>query len=164
MTENLSFTAMLLGFSLLTFISLNDNINSKVIPVVTVSETEDPNKNEITCLANNIYHEARDQPLRGKIAVTNVVLNRTHSGDYPNTPCKVIEQKNQFSWVPSKQVITDRYSYKDAYVIAENVYYGKYVDITKGSLYYHAKNVKPYWSKKMKRTMIISDHVFYRDV
>ena len=38
------------------------------------------------CLALNAYHEARNQDIRGMIAVTQVVMHRVESDLYPNTP------------------------------------------------------------------------------
>ena len=54
-------------------------------------EASDAN-NEIFCLAQNIYFEAGNQPLAGKIAVSQVVLNRTQHPNYPTTVCGVIYQ------------------------------------------------------------------------
>ena len=47
---------------------------------------------EVSCLADNIYWEARNQPTRGMIAVANVTRNRVKSPHYPNTYCEVIKQ------------------------------------------------------------------------
>ena len=44
------------------------------------------------CLADNMYFEARNQGTAGIIAVSNVVLNRVKSKDYPNTICEVVRQ------------------------------------------------------------------------
>ena len=41
--------------------------------------------NDVLCLAQNIYHEARSQPSIEKIAISQVVLNRVKSKRYPNT-------------------------------------------------------------------------------
>ena len=48
-------------------------------------------KKEITCLAKNMYFEARNEGTAGVLGVTNVVLNRVKSDLYPNTICGVIE-------------------------------------------------------------------------
>ena len=60
---------------------------------------------EITCLAQNIYFEARSEPVAGMLAVGHVVLNRVASDRFPDTVCKVIRQggerrrhRCQFSW------------------------------------------------------------------
>ena len=48
----------------------------------------------IMCLALNIYYEARSEPLAGKIAVSEVVLNRVADTRYPNTICEVVYEIN----------------------------------------------------------------------
>ncbi len=44
------------------------------------------------CLANAIYFEARSEPVRGQMAVAQVVVNRAFSGFYPNDICGVVYQ------------------------------------------------------------------------
>lgn len=61
---------------------------------------------EVSCLAHAIYYEARNQGRRGMEAVGWVVVNRTISGNYPETICGVVTQNKmwhgkhvcQFSW------------------------------------------------------------------
>ena len=85
-------------------------------------------KEDVVCLAQNVYHEARDQSERGQVAVTHVVLNRMKSDRYPGTACKVIRQamwengqivkdKCQFSWYCDGRpdVNPDRPTEKDAW-------------------------------------------------
>ena len=48
-----------------------------------------------------VFHEAGNQPVKGKMATLEVVQNRVNSSKYPNSHCAVIRQKNQFSWVNS---------------------------------------------------------------
>ena len=55
-------------------------------------------------LSRIIYAESGNQPLDGKIAVGNVVLNRVASPRFPNSVYEVIFQRNQFTapmWRPS---------------------------------------------------------------
>ena len=52
----------------------------------------------ITCLAQNIYFEARDQPTIGQRAVAEVVLNRVHDQRWPDTVCEVIREGPTYSW------------------------------------------------------------------
>ena len=55
--------------------------------------------NDIYCLAQNIYFEAGNQPLAGKIAVSQVVLNRVKHPSYPDNICDVIYQaKMKVNW------------------------------------------------------------------
>ena len=59
---------------------------------------------EIFCLARNIYFEAGNQPLAGRLAVGHVVINRRNNGLFPNTICEVVHDggtrrnRCQFSW------------------------------------------------------------------
>ena len=48
---------------------------------------------QLTCLAQNIYHEAGSESLAGKVAVAQVTINRAKSGDFPSTICGVVNQK-----------------------------------------------------------------------
>ena len=44
---------------------------------------------QATCLAKNMYYEARSQGLAGQLAVSLVVLNRVKDNRYPNTICEL---------------------------------------------------------------------------
>ena len=47
---------------------------------------------ELWCLSQNIYFEARAEGVEGKAAVANVTRNRVVSKDFPNTYCGVVYQ------------------------------------------------------------------------
>ena len=53
-------------------------------------------QDEVKCLAQNIYFEARDQKTKGQIAVALVTINRVESRRFPNTVCKVVYQANRY--------------------------------------------------------------------
>ena len=67
-------------------------------------------KKQLTCLAKNIYFEARNEPFAGQFAVALVTLNRVSDTTFPDTICKVVNQgihtadgfpkrdRCQFSW------------------------------------------------------------------
>lgn len=127
------------------------------------------------CLARAIYWEARNQSLQGMIAVGLVVMNRVRDGQFANTPCEVVYQGCQFSWVCSKRNKQDPAKVgndndKQAWAISISVanelllMYDTFNDITKGAIYFHAYYVKPNWStwKKIEKTVRIDDHIFYR--
>ena len=112
-----------------------------------------PNKKELECLATNIYHEARGEPLKGQVAVALVTLNRVADPRYPKTICKVVFQKNQFSWTNvSTKIVYDLESL-DAAIKAVN-YKGVFE-----ATHYHATHVNPNW--KLKQVAKIGNHVFY---
>ncbi len=119
---------------------------------------------EVTCLTENIYFEARDQSIIGQIAVGQVTLNRYMSKRYPNTICKVVKQKLQFSWYwdGKSDIMKETRAKEQSYKVAIGVLSGKYLDPTKGALYYHNFTVSPYWIKNLKLTTIIDSHLFYK--
>ena len=47
---------------------------------------------EATCLAEAVYHEARNEPIKGQIAVAQVVLNRRQSPKHPQRHLQRIGQ------------------------------------------------------------------------
>ena len=50
------------------------------------------NMDELKCMAENIYFEARAESIEGKAAVANVTRNRVESDQFPNTYCDVVYQ------------------------------------------------------------------------
>lgn len=141
----------------------------KPVVVTPVVATKD-----ISCLALNIYFEARSEPLNGKIAVSHVVLNRKASKQYPDSVCKVVKQgrtwknnmvrhKCQFSWMcdGKSDKPKDKTAWEAAKVLAKGILEGKISDPTDGALFYHADYVKPRWAASMKRTSQFGTHIFY---
>ena len=59
---------------------------------------------EAFCLAKNIYFEAGNQPLAGKLAVAHVVRNRVEDSQFPDTYCGVIYDVKEWrtSWRGNK--------------------------------------------------------------
>lgn len=49
-------------------------------------------KDELLCLAQNIYFEARAESMSGKAAVGNVTRNRVNDSRWPDTYCEVVGQ------------------------------------------------------------------------
>ena len=50
------------------------------------------NQDELWCLSQNIYFEARAESYSGKQAVANVTRNRLKSEAHPNTYCSVVKE------------------------------------------------------------------------
>ena len=54
---------------------------------------------EARCLAENVYHEARNQGTAGWLAVASVTMNRVIDNRFPNTICEVVFQaETKESW------------------------------------------------------------------
>jgi N-acetylmuramoyl-L-alanine amidase len=128
----------------------------------------------ITCLALNIFFEARNQPINGQVAVTQVVLNRVIDDRFPNDPCKVIKEgpihngmpvrhQCQFSWYCDGKSDTpsDKDAYRWATYVAIGVMDGDYEDEVENSTHYHADHVSPNWSFIQNRIVTIGNHIFY---
>ena len=147
---------------------------------------------ELYCLAQNIYFEAKSEPLAGQYAVADVVLNRVNDTRYPNTICEVVQEgpikeswktkqdttlsdderiyyprKNrcQFSWYCDGKADNVRDS--DAWRIAQEVAFriveeNRMRGITEGATHYHADYVSPKWASKIQLVGSISTHIFYR--
>ena len=62
------------------------------------------NADNLYWLSHIIYAESGNQPLDGKIAVGNVVLNRMNSPMFPNTVYGVVFQRNQFTPVANGSI------------------------------------------------------------
>jgi N-acetylmuramoyl-L-alanine amidase len=137
------------------------------------SLAEQDRNRDLTCLALNIYHEARGEPMAGKYAVAEVTMNRVAAKAYPNTVCEVVYQKNwdvirrryvaAFSWTEIDPVRQLRPKvWQDAWTAAEAVYYGRHAPQLKGALFYHAKTIRPSWARGKKPVAQIGRHIFYR--
>ena len=51
-----------------------------------------PDPTEVMCLAENMYHEAKNQGTAGWSAVASVTFNRIRDSRFPNTVCEVVKQ------------------------------------------------------------------------
>ena len=52
---------------------------------------------ELECMERAMYFESNRSSRDGMIAVGSVVMNRVNSGQFPNSVCGVVGQKNQFA-------------------------------------------------------------------
>jgi hypothetical protein len=127
--------------------------------------------NDVYCMAQNIYFEAGNQPLAGKIAVAQVVLNRLDHPNYPGTMCEVIYQaKWKENWLGNQVPIRNqcqlirnyRAEGKDKPILLHFSTDEVYGDITEGATHYHNDQVYPYWADSLNETVIINNHIFYK--
>ena len=123
------------------------------------------------CLTNAIYFEARGEPVRGQIAVAQVVMNRVFSGYYPDSVCGVVYQNArrhracQFSFAcdGKRERVAEPDARKRAEEIAHDTLDGKLwlPDVGKAT-HYHAYWVHPWWVRTMRKLDRIGVHTFYR--
>ena len=125
----------------------------------------------LTCLALNVYYEARSEPMDGQYAVAHVVLNRVADDSFPDDACKVVKQgyhkgrhRCQFSWYcdGKSDKPKDNMSWIVAQVVAYNTLYGYHKDNTHGATHYHATYVNPWWRKHYDKTVAHGSHIFYK--
>jgi spore germination cell wall hydrolase CwlJ-like protein len=128
---------------------------------------------EWSCLSEALYFEARGESIIGQFAVAEVILNRVDSKSFPKTICQVVAQGTkkgrrhncQFSYNCDglAERIRDKSAYKISQKVAKIMMSDEPRAITYGALYYHAKFVRPKWSRRLKRTATIGLHHFYAD-
>ncbi|MGI9383713.1 MAG: cell wall hydrolase [Methyloligellaceae bacterium] len=123
------------------------------------------------CLATAIYFEARSEPVRGQLAVAQVIMNRVRSSDYPDTICGVVFQGQwrrnacQFSFACDgiADVPKEQSYWKLANQLAKRVTDGKaWLADVGHATHYHANYVKPRWRRDMDKVKSIGRHIFYR--
>ncbi|MCQ8185296.1 cell wall hydrolase [Parvularcula maris] len=122
------------------------------------------------CLAQAIYYEARNQPVTGRLAVADVVLNRADDHRFPSTICGVVFQgvgkdyACQFSFACDGSMDKPREAkaWEQAEKLADLVYRGFRPAVTGFATFYHADYVDPSWSRRYDETQVIGDHIFYR--
>lgn len=117
----------------------------------------------VQCLALNIYHEARGEPLMGQYAVAMVTLNRVGSRHYPDSVCGVVLQGYQFSWThDGKSDQPDDFaSWKLSYNLAYRFMAGGFWVPWMSSLtHYHNHDVEVYWPR-LRVAVVVGGHVFY---
>lgn len=138
--------------------------------VVQISKEDE---RQLKCLADNVYYEAGSESTEGKLAVAQIVVNRTNHPNFPGDPCRVVYQKTrlsdrivcQFSWSCNKSVRTQRVNqerWDESYDAAKRVLLeGFRLPKLQGALYFHAIHVNPGWG--LPRAAKIGNHIFYRE-
>ena len=108
---------------------------------------------QVFCIAQVIYAEARGEPVAGQRAVGHVVINRSKKTGKP--ACTIIKEPGQFQVRFKKS-----YKGKDwdkAYSIASNL--GS--DNTAGARYFKSRRLGSSWGK-LRITTSIGGHNFYK--
>lgn len=130
----------------------------------------------LACIAMAVYFEARSEPIAGQLAVAQVVINRTMSDRFPDTPCEVVTQgavnkagqpirnRCQFSfWCDGKkEAIHNHEAWRTAEEVASAALAAT-LDITEGATFYHTPDVSPSWRHGKIKTVQLGHHIFYKD-
>src|SRR4051812_23345475 len=103
---------------------------------------------DLSCLALNVYHEARNQPLEGQLAVAHVTLNRLDESRTASSVCEVVFKGRDFSWTADPEKLTsspsDAASWSVAKWVARMAVAKRDADPVRGSTYFHATSVAPH--------------------
>ena len=133
---------------------------------------------EIYCLALNTYFEAQGEVPDGQFAVADVVMFRVNHGRYPDSICGVIKKgvypawstdmpikdRCHFSWYCDRKPDdpVNGQAFAAAMYVAETVLNDpKYIPVIEYGLFYHNKQVNPYWAEGEVIIADIGNHLFY---
>jgi spore germination cell wall hydrolase CwlJ-like protein len=130
-------------------------------------------RQNVACLAQNVYYEARGEPPEGQYAVAEVTMNRAASSRYPDSVCAVVHEKRwdairkryvgAFAWTEFDALPEPGgEAWEFAQKVAADVYYRRAPRQLEGVTLFHATYVRPSWAKERKRVARIGSHVFYR--
>jgi len=144
--------------------------------IIFSTEIQANQDQEMGCLMEAIYFEARSENLTGKLAVGQVILNRVREKRYPNTICGVVHDGKYWEGNPVKYRCAftywcdgkpERYGnlraldevQKVVIMLLAGVRILDFDYVT----HYHASYVEPYWSRSEDFIYIaqIGKHLFY---
>lgn len=131
------------------------------------------NKQELRCLAENVFFEARGEGVEEQMFVASVTLNRVKDKRWPNTICGVVYQPHQFSWTKDKRFfgkadtflqnsVLDRKAMANIIEQSGLAMSGLLNDYTGGADHYHRKDVKPVWRKSLELAFVADTHIYYK--
>jgi spore germination cell wall hydrolase CwlJ-like protein len=128
---------------------------------------------DLDCLTQVVYYEARGESARGQAAVAQVVLNRVHHPAFPKTVCGVVFQRTgqaagksecQFSFVcdGSMERSRDPAAWRRARTVAAQVMAGSTASQVGAATNFHAVRLGKMWGDSLVRVAQVGLHVFYR--
>jgi len=116
-------------------------------------------QDDLFWLSRVIYAESGNQPMEGKLAVGNVVMNRVENPIYPDTIQGVLAQKNQFSTYKDGK-LAERTPNASSVIAAKLVLDGAVLEETRGALYFDS-NTRSWASRNKECIAVIGGHKFY---
>ena len=130
---------------------------------------------EVKCMAEAIYYEARSQSQLGQLAVAIVIRNRMKDPRWPSTACEVVKDGRYWNGHPVRNMCQfsywcdgkpERPAEKEAWDIATHIaklVYNNNIEVEdlEKATHYHALSVRPSWADKLIPCLQIGDHKFY---
>lgn len=127
-------------------------------------------KDEVSCLACNIYHEARGESEIGQMMIGVVTANRVKSKRFPNSFCAVVWAPKQFSWTDDgkSDVVRDQRTWRRTRSMAEHILAVhrrggtlRVPGVSAKATHYHNLSVRPRWARHFAAAEQLGHHVFY---
>ena len=118
------------------------------------------NQDDLFWMSRVIFAESGNQPLEGKMAVGNVVLNRVASPIFPNSVHAVLSQKNQFSTYKGGK-LANRTPNESSVIAAKLVLDGGVVEEVKNALWFDAMCSNSWAARNKACLIVIGGHKFY---
>ncbi|MBU5671235.1 cell wall hydrolase [Paenibacillus brevis] len=117
---------------------------------------------ELLLLQKIVMAEAEGEPYEGKIAVTNVILNRLRSANFPDTIKEVIYQKSQFSPVHNGRL--NRVTADEETIAAVNEALNGRKEVTDDTYYFLSLKLASDLTiaKTKDEAKAIGNHTFYK--
>ena len=123
----------------------------------------------LKCLTQAIYYEAGFEPVEGRRAVAQVVLNRLRHPAFPKTVCGVVYEGAsrpgcQFSFTcdGSLRRVPSAGAWAAAEDLAREALAGRVSELVGHATHYHTDWVAPYWAPRLTKIRQIGAHIFYR--
>lgn len=145
-----------------------ENAPVKQVPVVEHT----PREKAILCtgyptcmkLSEAIVWESRSEPVEGRRLVAQVILNRVHHKNWPNTVEEVIHQPKQFSYLMDMhlQRTPTKEDWQNARTTAWNVLHGLVPDESQGATHYTEKTIQRSWMKNLELVGVVGRHKFMK--
>ncbi|MXP14754.1 cell wall hydrolase [Altererythrobacter confluentis] len=123
----------------------------------------------LKCMTQAIYYEAANEPVQGKRAVAQVVLNRMRHPAYPSSVCGVVydgatKPVCQFSFTCDGSLLRPAMArqWEESSKVAEAALTGTIEPSVGTATHYHADYVLPRWAYRLGKIEQIGRHIFYR--
>lgn len=135
---------------------------SSLQSMVASLDDDAPETDALRCIAIGVYYESRSESLEGQLAVAHVIINRANSGRFASTPCGVLTQRGQFSFVRGGVLPTppNTQQWRTAVAIARVASGEQWPNAAPGAMFFHASRVSPGWNRP--RIARLGNHIFYR--
>lgn len=123
----------------------------------------------LQCMTQAVYYEAGFEPVEGRRAVAQVVLNRMRHPAFPKSVCGVVYEGSnqrvcQFSFTCDGSLMRAPApaAWAEARKIAAEALGGAVQSAVGLATHYHADYVSPYWAPRLTKLAQLGAHIFYR--